>query len=617
MSTHDQYIKYVLGELRNKESLNTDNFIPFEVVNKSNLVESGNNAYILNADEQFNIERNESKKYRINGKLKFLTDNLFSGAFGTQPNSIDFNPITEENNLLDVNGINKNWLIQITYPSEQSEDFNLKINGVSTSVSEGLQIENFLPEPELNRTIIRTKQKHNLTPGEYVYVNIINLIGSTQIQTFYETYQGYHRVVSLDPQNMENGFVIDTQFIQDQVVVGNIKRVLNASKNDVTFDYTKNIEQIQRSNEFGTTTGTTLNYTKIFSPNHGLVEGNFIDLRFNLANRINGTREVIKVIDEDNFLIKFNLNLIGVTQLNPQLILLPLELKFRRTNAIPSKYYVRKFEVITELKDYRCYRGGFETSIFTDGYVNDTYLFHFDTDIDTSNLRDNLGRPLTELFLTITKRSSGDLSEFGGWSNVINMWESDKQVIGNNFDNDGTDFNIETLSYWNNPTNIGQSGTIQRPNIGDKFIGDIVEYNRLELIEHVVHKTIFRFTPNNVINNTTYITDSEGYYYYPHNRIELNKFSDIIRIEKNSDNVLVPDYVQINNDGTVVWRDILPIGFFELGVNGVDYPFVNGCHYIYDNHDIYLRRQLPVGVENYERITFVVPKESDLDGEVC
>ena len=36
-------------------------------------------------------------------------------------------------------------------------------------------------------------------------------------------------------------------------------------------------------------------------------------------------------------------------------------------------------------------------------------------------------------------------------------------------------------------------------------------------------------------------------------------------------------------EGLFRWRDILPIGFYESEINGVDYPFVNGAHYPYTN----------------------------------
>ena len=69
----------------------------------------------------------------------------------------------------------------------------------------------------------------------------------------------------------------------------------------------------------------------------------------------------------------------------------------------------------------------------------------------------------------------------------------------------------------------------------------------------------------------------------------------VIETVKNKTNEIFPDYVQINNDATVSWRDLLSIGFFENNGTktlGVDYPFVNGKHYLFGEYPIYIRKQL-------------------------
>ena len=48
-----------------------------------------------------------------------------------------------------------------------------------------------------------------------------------------------------------------------------------------------------------------------------------------------------------------------------------------------------------------------------------------------------------------------------------------------------------------------------------------------------------------------------------------------------------------NGDGTYLWRDLLDIGFNESNTTPLDYPFLNGCHYMYDNYCFYVRRQDP------------------------
>jgi hypothetical protein len=42
-----------------------------------------------------------------------------------------------------------------------------------------------------------------------------------------------------------------------------------------------------------------------------------------------------------------------------------------------------------------------------------------------------------------------------------------------------------------------------------------------------------------------------------------------------------------------VWRDLLSIGFNQFNTEVLDYPFLNGAHYIYNNYHILLKRQDP------------------------
>ena len=55
----------------------------------------------------------------------------------------------------------------------------------------------------------------------------------------------------------------------------------------------------------------------------------------------------------------------------------------------------------------------------------------------------------------------------------------------------------------------------------------------------------------------------------------------------------VPSDYEEYPDGSLAWRDLLTPGYIEEGVNGVDWPFVNGRHHLYMNNITYIRRQNP------------------------
>jgi hypothetical protein len=55
----------------------------------------------------------------------------------------------------------------------------------------------------------------------------------------------------------------------------------------------------------------------------------------------------------------------------------------------------------------------------------------------------------------------------------------------------------------------------------------------------------------------------------------------------------VPNYAVDLGDGRYLWRDLLDIGVNESNAKALDYPFLNGCHYMYDNYCFTVRRQDP------------------------
>src|SRR6056300_1942800 len=139
--------------------------------------------------------------------------------------------------------------------------------------------------------------------------------------------------------------------------------------------------------------------------NHGLNQGdkiqlnNFIDLTanntlnlddkfyrvFKLGNQTNNKKLRTFIIDVDPSEIGFN---IGTSTVK------------RVIKDKPSQYYVRRFKSLTiDYKDYDLYPAAYGVTYFND----DVAAFNFKTDIDVENLTDNLGRPLSELYLTIVK----------------------------------------------------------------------------------------------------------------------------------------------------------------------------------------------------------------------
>jgi hypothetical protein len=269
----------------------------------------------------------------------------------------------------------------------------------------------------------------------------------------------------------------------------------------------------------------------------------------------------------------------------------------RLVSTEPSTYYFRKFKKIKtkstpviETDDYEVYNLGFSENLYKDN-VNQ---FVFNEDIDVSDLTDNLGRPLSELYLTVIKTDSNKI-----FTNVSSGL--DTPFISNLNTSD-------ILSYLRSVPviqKIHNGGSLPKPShtplensvlvSNSDFYGDVVEYNKFEVKETVLGEVAYRF--NTLDRETSGSTIAagprqEGYYYKAHHLIKIRDFSSYIE-QGDKNTVGMPDYTQDLGDGRFLWRDLLEIGTNDIQEEVLDYPFLNGCHYRYANYILDVRRQDP------------------------
>ena len=650
MSNVDYNIKILEPSKKFALALKSQNFIPLKMEGKRSLVEPDKNIFVINAAEQTNVERNQSTKYRINGKLEIITDNTIIQGFGSiVPNSA-WSPESVDNEQDP-----SNWVLQISYPNEKDEDEVIFEDGVGTKAIEGFRIKEILPynfRSGTTQILIRTSQKHGIDSlDDFLYLRPLNNFINDGVDTY--NYLGYHKVVDFEPGNEEYGLILDTEYIvptttqfnvdtqQNEVItlddfIGTGKRIFDSSSDDFVFSNNVSINSIQRCDINGEQVGT-LDHLKIFSPSHDLRVNNFIDLRDTQIDSINNIYKIIATPNPDIFVIKYD-----YTPISNSNDVIQRNLKYKFCEGVPSEYYYRKFEILTEPKDYEIYNAAFSKTIFTDNYINNSFLFHFNKDIDVEGLTDNLDRPLSELYLSVVKRASyfsEDIAYDGYrfWTSSFQLLDSNREItpLGGNDGGQNQSYILGLISsVQGNDPNV--AGTIK--NMGNNYYGDFVEYNRAFLDERVLADILGRFAPSQTIRvgTETLIDDDgnpfeqgiyqsgvspDGYTYNLHRKIKIRDFSENIETADNKENEIFPSYSQINNDGTVSWRDLLDIGFLE-GSNekiGVDYPFVNSKHYLFDNYSIYIRKQLPVSVTqvNVEKDKFVKFNTDSTPNDEC
>jgi hypothetical protein len=275
----------------------------------------------------------------------------------------------------------------------------------------------------------------------------------------------------------------------------------------------------------------------------------------------------------------------------------------RIVNGRPCKYYFRKFRRIPNFKNTDIYNDsklsndaikkvvfndfdssinklGFGTNIYGDRMAQIVYT----DDIDTSNIYDNLGRELHELYLTLIKTNRGNKL----WYNDKNY--SSKEIECSHcfsditsgidmpwpYDGDEDDYNVHKIhnissGFTGNPKiqksveplerHITLSGSSKdEENYDGTFFGDIVELDELNVEEYVLEDVQHRFntmqreytndgefsaiTINEIITDDydgafsasteNYLDDyfinlaPEGYYYKAHYRIPIREFSSTV-----------------------------------------------------------------------------------------
>lgn len=559
---------------------------------------------ILNLQQLFNEEREKSKKYRINGTINlYVSATLATGStvyvdgkydgYAWDPLLYGSPPITPSN-----------WVMQITYPS--NSDYNFLINSrttngtISSLVYRGLQYQklSFVLNNGNNYLTVLGIQKHKLQVGDFIYLYSNSVFNP--LQGFYKI-----RELGINGENQEVDFTLDTIINPTTIPFGfgNFVRVVDTSQEDFTFSSSSDFLRATATDVSGNTLGNYgLNeerYTMIeTSSPHNLIKNNYVEIRTFASqplSSLNGIWLVENIVTTNTtsastkFIIRHNLQLPKGSIQNYSS---PYP-KWRLVDGTPSEYYVRKFELLTT-NNYEVYRTTkFSSNIYPDtsdkgiGLSNDTWGFQFNKDIDIERLRDNRNGSISKLYYTIIKRAG---QKPYNWENVTADW----------------DFNYKTT----NVTNGLEYISIVRPNAigtiekfsartetldnnglivttdGDKYIGDLTEFNRLELKEITISEVIHRFGD---------VGGVESYYYKPFNELPIRRYSNNIETAESIDNIInVPTNYVTYSDNSIAWRDLLSIGFFEEGTNGVNYPFINNTHYLYFNYNLYVRRQFPL-----------------------
>ena len=546
----DNETRIILGSLRNKVSPNVDMLsnITLEQTQREN-IEFDRTADV-NLQQLYINEREASQIFRPTCKFSFIFKNNYVG-------STNYTPF--KNNMFYANAIQ---------------------NAVTATVNPNLPWDGYPQYFEFD--FIRTDNNVNgYTTGVGSHLNFINKSATTYNWMYHLTYPHLN---------------VDRQLYADDQV----------TTNTWTWQAFDGIPFIIENNSlFG---DDVISFRCPMK--HGLSVGEYVKLNFNyngidlfqvtsLGNENYGSGDYIFNIQNIGYLgTTFNISTTGT-----------FKRVINSTNELDttSNYYVRVHKILTSIEDSVLVNAGFEKNIFgkvvkfekavlTPNGVdrssvkegNDSYNLMFNSNINIEGLRDNLNRPVSELFFSFIWKG------YFGWtlgsnSNLKEGYEFNLPLENNQPSVwwDQTNSQSNTGLVTNNYTSNGNIFYyVENLNIGDNINGDFCEFNPYEQRERVISEIYQKFTYNsNYFSSPSFLSQNNqlGYYYKVHHPMTIKVFSTSINEEGYQNINLVPDYAYFSiTSQTFRWRDIYPYGYKDSEGFGVDYPFLNGAHYPYD-----------------------------------
>lgn len=537
---------------KHKKSLNTDLYQPLNMERSSMVLPVSEINDIINTYKVFEEEREKCTKYRLNITLNPFMTNVLSNKITSIKNGV--NELTEQDRvdkiqtIDDINNTyecgydifdNNYFRIPTFKTGETLFDFETKndiskLLTIQKSITENLVDNNgwfgFKNLTKINsNTLFKTKQPLemiDLFPGREYFL-FDNFHADDDI------YQNWDFILTYPYQNISNNKLVTSQ--------SGINGIPISDSEIKTYDGKK-----------------YMIITTVYR--HGLSQGDIIKIKRDDDNSDNtyliyDTGDLDKLDLDYKFILDVNkyddlYNIAGMT----------LNRICKVINKVDCDYYIRLFRKIPNFKneieniteknisekimtsetyfDYESYQPGFSKNIFNDPI----HQLQYTDDVDINLIKDNLGRPLTKLYMTVIKKGieSGNNRPYNVFTEIMSGVNCPPGVSGYTNIRLINGYNMSELPLESHITTTG--GTSE-----NCFFGDIVEYNKSTVKEIKITNIYHRFnTIQRETNNLSFIYHdidnsgsffqtgktlsalTEGYFYNPHYEIELKKYSDII-----------------------------------------------------------------------------------------
>ena len=570
--------KIILPSKRYFKAPDEDVNLNLNLDNDNKLLRQGDMDVVLNLNELFDKERNQSNQYKIYGKIKMVFRNLYSGSTTYTPFKKNLY-LVDDGTLLNNSGY-------VPY-----NEFALMRNDVVREVN--------IPT---SGSSITTYQTNVQTTG---------YTGHTAITSIDAPYHNWNLYLSYV-------YTGDTQYPIVYSLSGGTSYSFKAQDGipfrvedmDPYYVLTSPVEHGMNQGEYIILSGGTLNGTAL--------EKNTIYID-SIGNEIYDSEKYVINLLKSEFTSGFTLS--GVTFLTGKRCL-----NIKNITGTTSQYYVHKHKTLTTQSDYILDKIGFEKSLFRDEkkvlYQNllgeedfivernrmESVLFDFKKSLILTGITNNLGYTPTEVYATILLRNGNGFFTYppkvGFKFNFHNDW------IDQMF-TDSTETAIPTgTTFTSNSGVTGFTSGATLPIGTTGLTGAFVEYNFYDFKERIISEAFHKFSHRKTASDgtTTLFNHGQdgdvqgftgatpentiGYYYQPHYRIKLRELSPYIESSNTKDILFLPENTRYDAvDKVWKWRDLYDHGFTDTDGNGTNFPFINNTHHVMTDINFYLRNE--------------------------
>lgn len=247
------------------------------------------------------------------------------------------------------------------------------------------------------------------------------------------------------------------------------------------------------------------------------------------VTRVEGNEIYINVTKKDINDKEFNLNLVN----DPDYYISKI------VNNEVLEYYLKTLEVIDVISNLD------NCAFSVNNFSNDIKNYTNNNLINVTDLYDNTGYPITDLYIGIIKNGQIDIrSNFKNLINLVNINDT-----------------IEVVANKNKLT----------PKIGDTFIHSLCEYTTENLTEFELN-TIQHFFYHNGVK----------FDYNPYSKIQLKLKSTYI--EDSDSNIEVPKHAVFSRlRNKYIWRDVYNVGDYDDNGLVIDLPYMNNSFYVFND----------------------------------